>query len=69
MLKGAATLINMSSPEEILFVNHFPNPGMATAGSGDVLAGMIGALVAQGIPAFDALQVGVDLEFGGTSSI
>ncbi len=59
MLKGAATLI--LSPDEVMYLNHFPNSGMATAGSGDVLAGMIGGLLAQGIPAFDATQVGVYL--------
>jgi NAD(P)H-hydrate epimerase len=59
LLKGAATL--MLSPEETMSLNHFPNSGMATAGSGDVLAGMIGGLLAQGIPGFDAAQVGVYL--------
>jgi len=59
MLKGAATLI--LSPDEVMYVNHFPNSGMATAGSGDVLAGMIGGLLAQGMPGFDAAQVGVYL--------
>ncbi len=59
LLKGAATL--MLSPEETMYLNHFPNSGMATAGSGDVLAGMIGGLLAQGIPGFDATQVGVYL--------
>jgi hydroxyethylthiazole kinase-like uncharacterized protein yjeF len=59
ILKGAATLI--LSPEEVLYVNHSPNPGMATAGSGDVLAGMIGGLLAQGMNGFDAVQVGVYL--------
>jgi hydroxyethylthiazole kinase-like uncharacterized protein yjeF len=59
LLKGAATL--MLSPEETMYLNHFPNSGMATAGSGDVLAGMIGGLLAQGIPGFDAAQVGVFL--------
>jgi hydroxyethylthiazole kinase-like uncharacterized protein yjeF len=59
LLKGAATLI--LSPDEVMYVNHFPNSGMATAGSGDVLAGMIGGLLAQGMSAFDAAQVGVYL--------
>jgi len=59
MLKGAATLI--SSPDDVLYLNHFPNSGMATAGSGDVLAGMIGGLLAQGMPGFDAAQTGVYL--------
>lgn len=59
MLKGAATLL--LSPDEVMYLNHFPNAGMATAGSGDVLAGIIGALLAQGLPGFDAAQVGVYL--------
>jgi len=59
LLKGAATLL--SSPDEVLYLNHFPNSGMATAGSGDVLAGMIGGLLAQGMPGFDAAQTGVYL--------
>jgi NAD(P)H-hydrate epimerase len=59
LLKGAATLL--LSPDEVMYLNHFPNSGMATAGSGDVLAGMIGGLLAQGIPGFDAAQVGVYL--------
>ncbi len=59
MLKGAATLL--LSPDEVMYLNHFPNSGMATAGSGDVLAGMIGGLLAQGVMGFDAAQVGVYL--------
>ncbi|MBU6154581.1 MAG: NAD(P)H-hydrate dehydratase [Bdellovibrionales bacterium] len=59
LLKGAATLL--FSPDEVMYLNHFPNSGMATAGSGDVLAGMIGALLAQGLSGFDAAQVGVYL--------
>lgn len=37
------------------------NPGMATAGMGDVLAGLIGALLAQGLPLFEAAALGVSL--------
>lgn len=59
LLKGAATLI--SSPEGVLYLNHFPNSGMAKAGSGDVLAGMIGAWLAQGMSALDASQTAVYL--------
>lgn len=58
-LKGAATLL--LSPDDVLYLNHYPNVGMATAGSGDVLAGMVGALLGQGMPGFDAAQVGVYL--------
>ncbi|MFN7685541.1 MAG: NAD(P)H-hydrate dehydratase [Oligoflexia bacterium] len=59
LLKGAATLI--SSPDEKLYLNHYPNDGMATAGSGDVLAGMIGGLLGQRMDAFQATQLGVYL--------
>lgn len=59
LLKGAATLV--SSTDEILYLNHYPNDGMATAGSGDVLAGMIGGLVGQKMDAFQATQLGVYL--------
>ena len=59
LLKGAATLI--TSPEEVLFLNHYPNDGMATAGSGDVLAGMIGGLLGQGMDPFQATLLGVYL--------
>lgn len=45
VLKGATTFIN--SGDERIYVNHYPNDGMATAGSGDVLAGIIGGLVGQ----------------------
>lgn len=46
VLKGAATLVG--SIEDKLYLNHYPNDGMATAGTGDVLAGMIGGLLGQG---------------------
>jgi hydroxyethylthiazole kinase-like uncharacterized protein yjeF len=59
VLKGAATLI--SSPDEELYLNHYPNDGMATAGSGDVLAGMIGGLLGQGMEPFQATLLGVYL--------
>ncbi len=59
LLKGAATLIG--SVEGQLFLNHYPNDGMATAGSGDVLAGMIGGLLGQDMDALHATQLGVFL--------
>ena len=59
VLKGAATLI--ASPDEVLYLNHYPNDGMATAGSGDVLAGMIGGLLGQHMEAFSATLLGIYL--------
>jgi len=59
VLKGASTLIG--STEERIYLNHYPNDGMATAGSGDVLAGMIGGLLGQNMNDFDAAQLGVFL--------
>lgn len=59
LLKGAATLI--SSPDDVLYLNHYPNDGMATAGSGDVLAGMLGGFVGQGMLPFEATLLGVYL--------
>jgi hydroxyethylthiazole kinase-like uncharacterized protein yjeF len=52
LLKGHNTLV--VSPEGNVYTNRTGNSGMATAGSGDVLAGMITALVGQGIEAFEA---------------
>ncbi|MEO0473185.1 MAG: NAD(P)H-hydrate dehydratase [Bacteroidota bacterium] len=57
VLKGAGTII--SSPDGQSWVNASGNPGMATAGSGDVLSGMIGGLMAQPIPFVDAIRAGV----------
>lgn len=59
VLKGAATLI--ASPEDKLYLNHYPNDGMATAGSGDVLAGMIGGLLGQKMDPFQATLLGIYL--------
>lgn len=44
-----------------MYLNHYPNDGMATAGSGDVLAGMIGGLLGQKMDPFQATQLGVYL--------
>jgi NAD(P)H-hydrate epimerase len=59
LLKGAATLIG--STEDKLFLNHYPNDGMATAGTGDVLAGMIGGLLGQRMEAFPGTLLGIYL--------
>jgi NAD(P)H-hydrate epimerase len=58
-LKGHATLI--ASPAGFLAENCTGNPGLARGGSGDVLAGIIAALCARGIPEFDAAAAGVYL--------
>ncbi len=59
VLKGHHTVI--ASPEGKIYINKTGNPGMATAGSGDVLSGMIGAFLAQGLSAFDAAKWGTYL--------
>jgi NAD(P)H-hydrate epimerase len=58
VLKGHATVITDGSR---LAVNATGNSGMATGGSGDVLTGLIVALVAQGMAPFDAAQLGAHL--------
>ena len=59
VLKGAGTVI--ASPQGRVLVNHTGNSGMATGGSGDVLAGIAGALLAQGAKTFDAAAAAVYL--------
>ncbi len=61
VLKGAGTLIASTMPDgqNALIINPTGNPGMATAGSGDVLAGIIGSFLAQGLTTIDAASVGV----------
>lgn len=58
-LKGAHTIT--ADPSGSLHLNLSGNPGMATGGTGDVLAGVIGGLLAQGLRATDAVRAGVYL--------
>ncbi len=57
VLKGHATVV--ASPDGAVYVNDTGNAGMASGGIGDVLAGMIGAFIAQGMTQFDAAVLGV----------
>ncbi len=59
VLKGPTTLIH--SADGTTWFNHYPNDGMATAGSGDVLAGIIGGLLGQKMGALEATKLGVYL--------
>ena len=59
VLKGARTVI--AAPDGSIAIAPFENPAMASGGTGDVLAGTIGALLAQGLPPFDAARLGVYL--------
>ena len=59
VLKGARTVI--AAPDGSAGIAPFENPAMATGGTGDVLAGAIGALLAQGLAPFDAARLGVYL--------
>ncbi|HBQ85493.1 MAG TPA: bifunctional ADP-dependent NAD(P)H-hydrate dehydratase/NAD(P)H-hydrate epimerase [Syntrophomonas sp.] len=59
VLKGNKTIV--ATPSGEVFVNITGNPGMATAGSGDVLSGMIAGLIAQGLKTRDAAITAVYL--------
>ncbi len=58
ILKGHATLVGFGTHR---YCNDTGNPGMASGGTGDVLAGMLVALLAQGFTAFEAACLGVYL--------
>ncbi|MDX8399477.1 MAG: NAD(P)H-hydrate dehydratase [Gallionellaceae bacterium] len=59
VLKGAGSICSTSNGK--LHINKTGNPGMSSAGMGDVLSGMIAALLAQGLSADEALLLGVHL--------
>ncbi|MBP7055464.1 MAG: NAD(P)H-hydrate dehydratase [Candidatus Omnitrophica bacterium] len=57
VLKGHDTVV--ASPSGDLYINRTGNPGMATGGTGDVLAGMIASFAGQGLGAFEAACMAV----------
>jgi NAD(P)H-hydrate epimerase len=59
VLKGQGSLV--ASPDGRVSVNPTGNPGMATAGSGDVLTGLLAGLLAQGGAAGEMARLGVYL--------
>jgi len=59
ILKGAHTLI--ATPDGMLYFNSTGNSGMATAGSGDVLTGILAGLLAQGYSPEEVAKIGVFL--------
>jgi hydroxyethylthiazole kinase-like uncharacterized protein yjeF len=59
VLKGARTVV--AGPDGSLAVSPFSNPALATGGTGDVLAGVVGSLLSQGLEPFAAARLGVYL--------
>ncbi|MCA0146102.1 NAD(P)H-hydrate dehydratase [Blastococcus sp. LR1] len=59
LLKGEATVV--ADPDGTAFVNATGTPWLATAGTGDVLSGIAGALLATGLPAVEAAAVAAHL--------
>ena len=59
VLKGARTV--MAMPDGKVFINSTGNPGMASGGMGDVLAGILAALLGQGLAPEEAMKLGVYL--------
>jgi NAD(P)H-hydrate epimerase len=59
VLKGPHTLV--AAPDGAIAINPTGNPGMATAGAGDILTGVIASLLAQGLSPWDAARLGVYL--------
>lgn len=60
VLKGASTLVGSSEYDD-MFVNTTGNPGMATGGCGDILSGIIGSFIAQGVDPFRSAVAAVNI--------
>ncbi len=67
VLKGAHTVV--ASPNGEAKISPVANPGLASAGTGDVLAGAIAGLMAQGLTPFDAASCGVYLHGAAAESV
>ena len=59
VLKGARTVV--AAPDGRVASSAFANPALGTGGTGDVLSGIIGSLLAQGVPTWEAACLGVHL--------
>ena len=66
-LKGAFTIV--ASPLGMTRLSPFANPALASAGTGDVLAGAIGGLLAQGLSPMDAASCGVYLHAAAAAEL
>lgn len=67
VLKGCSTVV--SAPDGRLYVNQSGNSGLAKGGSGDVLAGIIASLCAQGVEPFNAAVLGVYIHGAAADSL
>ncbi len=59
ILKGHGTVVTDGAGKGRYYINKSGNPGMATAGSGDVLTGVVGSFLSQGLEPFEAARLAV----------
>ena len=67
VLKGSGTVC--AHHDGNWFINTTGNPGLASGGTGDVLSGIIGGLIAQGLKGFDATKLGVYIHGAAADSL